>query len=80
MTDSRFAQGGFEDRFTVTRKDGKPSRPEARYIVLDYSGGDPHALTAIRAYAASVRADNAQMADDLEDAIINPTAYPAQHD
>jgi hypothetical protein len=38
----RQTQGGFEARFNVTRTDGKPCRPEARYIVLDYSG-DPHA-------------------------------------
>lgn len=33
----RYGAGGFEDRFRVTRTDGKPVRPEARYIVLDYA-------------------------------------------
>jgi hypothetical protein len=64
----------------VTRKDGKPIRAEARYLVLDYSGADPHALVAVKAYADSVRANNAQMAADLDDALVNPAAHPAQHD
>ena len=64
----------------MTRRDGQPVNPNARYLVLDYSGRDPHALIAIKAYAASVQTDNPQMADDLRDAIKNPTNYPAQHD
>ena len=79
MTDSRFNQGGFEDRFRVTRTDGKPFNPAARYLVLDYSGRDPHALAAIRAYAESVKDENEVMASDLLDAIENPSSYPAQH-
>jgi len=63
---SRYATGGFAPRFNVTRTDGKPIRPEARYVVLDGSGADPHAVLALRVYAASVRAENPAMADDLE--------------
>lgn len=37
----------------MTRKDGQPIRANARYLVLDYSGADPHAIKAIEAYAAS---------------------------
>lgn len=48
---SRYLEGGFEPRFVVTRTDGKPCRPEARYIVLDGGGADPHAYWAIRLYA-----------------------------
>lgn len=33
-----FTQGGFEDRFRVTRVDGKPINARARYLILDYSG------------------------------------------
>ena len=80
MTTSRYAAGGFEDRFTVTRKDGKAIRPEARYLVLDYSGRDPHAIIALKAYAKSIRNENERMAEDILNAIANPTDWPAQHD
>jgi len=63
---SRYAAGGFSPRFVVRPADGKPCREGARYMVLDGSGADPHALLAIRVYAASVRAENPQLADDLE--------------
>jgi len=69
---SRFSQGGFAPRFRVSRTDGKPCRPEARYMVLDGSGADPHAVLALRGYAASVRADNPLLAADL-DAMIGLT-------
>lgn len=75
----RFGTGGFETRFKVTRTDGKPCRPEARYLVLDYAG-DPHARIAVAAYADSIEAENPQMAADLRDALANPEAWPAQHD
>lgn len=65
MSESRFRQGGFGPRFVVSRTDGKPCRPEARYVVLDGSGADPHAVKALTVYADSVRADNPQLADDL---------------
>jgi hypothetical protein len=64
--DSRYLAGGFEPRFVVERADGKPCRPGARYMVLDGSGADPHAVVALRAYAASVRADNPALASDLD--------------
>lgn len=63
---SRYGAGGFSPRFVVRRKDGKPCRAEARYMVLDGSGADPHALLALKVYAASVRAENPELADDLE--------------
>ena len=76
----RQGTGGFTARFDVTRTDGQQIDPARRYIVLDYAGSDPHALIALRAYADSIEADNPQMAADLRDAIVNPTAWPAQHD
>jgi hypothetical protein len=79
MTGIRYATGGFEDRFRVTRTDGKPVRPEARYLVLDYAN-DPHARAAVAAYADSIETENAQMAADLRDALVNPADWPAQHD
>lgn len=75
-----YTQGGFEDRFCVTRRDGKPISPEARYLILDYSGRDPHAIEAIRTYYRHCAADNLRLAKDLKMALDNPTAWPAQHD
>ena len=76
---SRFNNGGFEDRFRVTRTDGKPIRETARYLVLDYSGADPHAIEAIKTYAQSIRDENSRMADDLLAAIETPENFPSQH-
>jgi len=77
---TRASTGGFEARFRVTRLDGEPIRPEARYIVLDYSGSDRHAVKALQAYAGSIADENPQMAIDLLAALSNPSDWPAQHD
>jgi hypothetical protein len=77
---TRATEGGFDDRFRVIRVDGKPIRKGARYIVLDYSGADPHAAFALTAYADSIEADNPQMADDLRAALASPEQWPSQHD
>jgi hypothetical protein len=50
-TATRANTGGFEDRFRVTRTDGKPISADRRYIVLAYDGSDPAAHNAINAYA-----------------------------
>jgi hypothetical protein len=63
---SRYQSGGFDPRFVVTRTDGKPCRPGARYMVLDGSGADPHAAKALKVYAESVRAENPALAGDLD--------------
>ena len=76
---SRYPHGGLEPRFHVTRTDGKPCRPEARYVVLDISGADPHARRAIAIYAASVEAENPAFARDLYAALADPAAAPPQH-
>lgn len=75
-----FTQGGFEDRFCVSRRDGQPINPKARYLILDYSGRDPHAILALKAYAKSIRPENERMAEDILNAIANPIDWPAQHD
>lgn len=77
---TRQSTGGFEDRFRVTRTDGKPIYPTRRYIVLDYAGSDPHAIVALRAYADSIAPENPEMAADIRDALADPKAWPAQHD
>lgn len=74
----REVTGGFEDRFRVVRIDGKACRPEARYIVLDYAT-DEHAKAAVLAYADSVECDNKAFADDLRNAVSDPSVYPSQH-
>lgn len=77
---SRAFSGGLEPRFIVERSDGKPIEPSRRYaLVLDFSGADPHALVAAKAYADSIRSVNAQVADDIEAALADPTKAPAQH-
>jgi hypothetical protein len=79
-TITRANTGGFEDRFRVTRTDGKPIRADRRYIVLAYDGSDPHAVVALKAYADSIRGENETMATDILDALGNPEKYPSQHD
>lgn len=76
---SRYRQGGLEERFSIFRRDGKPIDPSRRYsLVLDFSGADPHALVAAKAYADSVRSENPQLADDIEAAIRDPASAPRQ--
>lgn len=77
---TRSTAGGFEDRFRVTRTDGQAIRPDRRYIVLAYDGSDPHAIPALKAYAASILEENPQMAFDVMRAIVCPDAFPSQHD
>ena len=36
-------------------------------MVLDGSGHDPHAWLALKVYSASVRSENKELADDLEE-------------
>lgn len=79
MSQSRYSSGAFSERFAVVRLDGNPTRPEARYMVLDYSGADPHAVVALKAYADSVEAENAEFAQSIREALANPADGPAQH-
>jgi hypothetical protein len=79
-TATRANVGGFEDRYRVTRTDGKPISADRRYLVLAYDGSDPAAYNAINTYAEYIECTNPQMAADLRDALVNPTKYPAQHD
>jgi hypothetical protein len=80
MQPTRATSGGLEPRFVIERADGKPIDPTRRYsLVLDFSGADPHALVAAKAYADSVRSTNVQLAADIELAIKNPVVAPAQH-
>ncbi len=60
---------GIYHKFNVTRTDGQ-SEPGQKhygcdYFVLDFDH-DPHAMPALRAYAASCRKDFPVLADDIE--------------
>lgn len=80
MTESRYAKGGLEQRFIVERLDGQPIDPSRRYsMVLDFSGKDPHAIAAAKAYAASVEGENAGLAAGIRAAIADPENAPKQH-
>jgi len=79
VSQSRYKSGAFSERFAVVRLDGRPTRPGARYIVLDYSGADPHAVVAIKAYADSVEKENPEFAESIRVALSNPVSGPAQH-
>jgi len=62
-----YKQGGFQRaKYTITKTNDNAIDQEARYFVLRYDA-DPHARAALKFYAWSVRADNAQLADDLLD-------------
>jgi hypothetical protein len=79
MVASRYKSGGLEERFIIRRLDGAPIPEDRRYsLVLDFSGADPHALVAAHAYAASVRAENPQLADDIVHALTHPNTAPKQ--
>lgn len=79
MANSEYAVGGFEERFTIERADGEPISPDARYIVLDYSGRDPHAIKALEVYAESVQAENPKFAEEIRSALKDPSTGPVQH-
>lgn len=71
MSDNAKTRGLYPDgKFTVRRKDGSDA-PDGKhngceYFVLDLTH-DTHAMPALRAYAASARADGYEaLADDLE--------------
>jgi hypothetical protein len=66
MADHDYVQGGIRPKYTITKTDGTPLEPDARYFVLRYDGDhDPCAHAAIRAYARAVQPINTQLADEL---------------
>lgn len=77
---SRYREGRLEERFIIERADGKPIDPSRRYsMVLDFSGADPHAVVAAKAYADSVHSENPDLAADIWLALRQPDTAPAQH-
>jgi hypothetical protein len=60
-----YKEGGLEKKFIVSKVDGSEVDPLAQYFVLRVDE-DPHALTALKAYAQSVKEDNPKLAEDLD--------------
>ncbi|MGA7953760.1 MAG: hypothetical protein WCA07_09615 [Gloeobacterales cyanobacterium] len=69
MSDQDWKQNGLYRKYKITKADGTPLDAGARYFPLRYDGGDPNAELALKVYAASVRAFNATLADDLLEAM-----------
>ena len=77
---TRATVGGLEPRFVIERIDGKPIPADRRYsMVLDFSGADPHAIVAAKAYADSIEAVNPEMASGIRAALADPANAPPQH-
>jgi hypothetical protein len=67
----KIKQGKGESFFNERNPDWlEPVEPNADYFVLRLDK-DPHAQNALLAYAESVRIDNPQLANDLEDKLMN---------
>ena len=56
-------------KYIITKADWTPVSSEADYFVLRLDT-DPHARRAARAYAKSIRLENPQLANDIEDRCI----------
>lgn len=58
---SNYKNGGLDNKYIITKKNGNPIDPEAVYFVLRLDK-DPHALNAISSYIDSVMDDNPRLA------------------
>jgi hypothetical protein len=65
---SSFKEGGYHQKYIISKTNGNPVDPEAEYFLLRFDK-DPHALKALYAYANSVKEDNPQLACDLGEKI-----------
>lgn len=54
------------ERYIISKANGEPTDPNAKYFVLRYDK-DPHARRALREYAKSVEGENPQLAADIYD-------------
>lgn len=61
---SNYKHGGYDKKYIITKKSGKPINPNADYFVLRVDK-DPHALVALESYANSVKVDNMELYNDL---------------
>jgi hypothetical protein len=67
---SNYKNGGLDNKYIITKKNGNPVDPNAVYFVLRLDK-DPHALNAIETYMKSVSKDNKELAEDLSKMISN---------
>ena len=65
---SNYKDGGFDNKYIITKRSGKPTDPNAMYFVLRLDK-DPHARKAALAYAKSVKSDNLQLSNELTKAV-----------
>jgi len=61
---TNYKEGGYDRKFIISKKSGRPINPKADYFVLRLDK-DPHALRALFTYATSVKADNEELSADL---------------
>lgn len=61
---SSYKEGGWDDKYIISKANGHPIDSEAQYFVLRYDK-DPHAVVAMDAYANSVERDNPLLAADI---------------
>ena len=61
-----YKNGGLYKKYIIGKTNGNPIDPEAEYFVLRFDK-DPHARTALIAYAESVKSDNEQFHYDILD-------------
>jgi len=59
------SERGLYGKYRIEKSDGSPVDPEAVYFTLRLDT-DPHAREAIRAYIASCRGEQPELAADLE--------------
>lgn len=59
-----YETGGVANKYNITKRNGHPIDPEARYFVLRVDK-DPNARLALFAYATSVQACNLELRTDL---------------
>ena len=62
---ANYKKGGLENKYVISKSNGKPTNPNADYFVLRLDK-DPYARIALIAYANAVRKYNKQLADDLD--------------
>lgn len=67
---ANYKKGGYEKKYIISKANGKPTDPNADYFVLRLDK-DPHSHKALIAYMESVREDNEELANDLENKLIN---------
>ena len=65
---SNYKHGGYDHKYVIKKRSGKPVDPRAEYFVLRLDK-DPHALKAMETYIHSVIDDNPELAHDLAELI-----------